>query len=150
LTANDQRRVLLVDDDPDVRNILSYVLRQQGLSIDAASHGGEALDFLREHRYGVVLLDLMMPDVDGFHVLDAIYAGVVPDPPVVLVVSGADGATLKRLDAKRIHGIVRKPFDPNELASVVTACIDIRARNTFGTMAMAMISSAPIIALLKL
>ncbi|HEX2834876.1 MAG TPA: response regulator [Thermoanaerobaculia bacterium] len=150
MNANAHRRVLLADDDPEVRGILNYVLRQQNLAVDLAVDGAEALDLLRDNRYSVVILDLMMPGVDGFGVLDAIYSGEVAEPPVVLVVSGADRATLNRLDASRIHGIVRKPFDPNELAAVVVACVDIRGRNTFETMAMAMISSAPIIAWLKM
>lgn len=150
MNANEQRRVLLADDDPDVRGILSYVLRQQNLAVDLAVDGAEALELLHDNRYGVVILDLMMPGIDGFGVLDAIYSGAIAEPPVVLVVSGADRATLNRLDAGRIHGIVRKPFDPNELASVVVACVDIRGRNTLEAMAMAMISSAPIIAWLKL
>jgi DNA-binding NarL/FixJ family response regulator len=92
----------------------------------------------------------MMPGVDGFQVLDAIDSSGA-DAPVVLVVSGADRATLEQLDARRIHGIVKKPFDPQEIASVVAACAEIRGGRTFDTMALAtMMSSAPLIALFKL
>lgn len=130
---------------------MSTVLRQQALIVDTVADGNEALSVLRDHRYAVVLLDLMMPHMDGFAVLEAIHAGSVLEPPVVLVISGADRATLNRLDASLIHGIVRKPFDPNELATVVVACVEIRGRNSLGTMALAtMISSAPLFALLKL
>lgn len=143
--------MLIVDDDPDVRGILGTVLRQQALIVDAATNGAEALALLRDHHYAVVLLDLMMPEMDGFGVLEAIHGDVELDSPVVLVVSGADRATLNRLDASLIHGVLRKPFDPNELAAVVVACVEIRGRNSLGTMALAtMIGSAPFLALLKL
>jgi CheY-like chemotaxis protein len=151
LIGQDLRRVLIVDDDPDVRGILGTVLRQQALIVDAATNGTEALALLRDHHYAVVLLDLMMPEMDGFGVLEAIHGDVELDSPVVLVVSGADRATLNRLDASLIHGVLRKPFDPNELAAVVVACVEIRGRNSLGTMALAtMIGSAPFLALLKL
>jgi CheY-like chemotaxis protein len=151
LIGQDLRRVLIVDDDPDVRGILGTVLRQQALIVDAATNGAEALALLRDHHYAVVLLDLMMPEMDGFGVLEAIHGDVELDSPVVLVVSGADRATLNRLDASLIHGVLRKPFDPNELAAVVVACVEIRGRNSLGTMALAtMIGSAPFLALLKL
>ena len=143
------RRVLVIDDDVFVRRMLVSALRHRGLLIDEAANGAEAIDLLRENRYPVVLLDLMMPVVDGFGVLDAIDRG--GSPPVVLVVTGADRRVIDQLDSSRIHGIVRKPFDPLDIAEVVAACAEIRSRSAFETMAYAtLLSSAPLIALLKL
>ena len=142
------RRVLVVDDDPEIRRILVTALRMKDLEIDEAVDGQAAIDKLRDHRYSVVLLDLMMPGVDGFAVLDAIEQEV--NRPVVLVVSGSGRQTLDRLDTSKIHGVVKKPFDPIELADVVASCVEIRGRSTFETMAYATIlSGAPLIALLK-
>lgn len=142
------RRVLVVDDDPEIRRILVTALRMKDLEIDEAVDGQAAIDKLRDHRYSVVLLDLMMPGVDGFAVLDAIDQEV--NRPVVLVVSGYGRQTLDRLDTSKIHGVVKKPFDPIELADVVASCVEIRGRSTFETMAYAtIISGAPLIALLK-
>jgi CheY-like chemotaxis protein len=119
--------------------------------VDEAIDGQQALALLAEHRYAVVLLDLIMPGQDGFTVLEAIHEGQVAEPPVVLVVSGADRALLRRLDASRIHGVIRKPFDPDEVASVVVACVEIRGTFRLGTMALAtVIGGAPWMALLKL
>lgn len=143
------RRVLVVDDDPEIRRILAVSLQQRNLVVDEAVDGSSAIKALRENRYAVVLLDVMMPGIDGFAVLEAIEL----DPaiaPVVLVVSGAGRHVLNRLDTSKIHGVVKKPFDPIELSDVVAACADIRGRSAFETMAYAtLISSAPIIALLK-
>ncbi len=150
MTSEQHRQVLIVDDDPVVRGILTTALRQKNLHIDEASDGAEAIRLLRESAYTVVLLDILMPGIDGFAVLDALAANEAYSP-VVLVVSGADRSVLDQLDSRRIHGVVKKPFDPHEIASVVAACADIRGRSAFETMAFAtMISGAPLIALLKL
>lgn len=144
-----QKRVLVVDDDENTRQLLVSSLRQRGLIVDQAVDGGEALDLLRQNQYVVILLDLLMPRVDGFAVLDAMRADAVQSPPVVLVVTGADRNTVDRLDSQIIHGIVRKPFDSQELVSLVVACAEIRGRGTFETMAMAVISGAPLLAWLQ-
>lgn len=144
------RQVLVVDDDPDVRDILVTALRQQPVVIHEAADGAAAIRLLRENTYSVVLLDILMPGVGGFEVLHAIDQ-TSRNAPVVLVVSGADRVVLEQLDSRRIHGIVKKPFDPQEVASVVAACVEIRGRSSFDTMALAtMMSGAPLIALLKL
>lgn len=150
MSNEQQRRVLIVDDDPTVRQMLVAALREQPVVVHEAADGAQALELLRDNSYAVVLLDLMMPVVDGFAVLDALGTDEI-NPPIVLVVTGAERALVARLDPNRIHGVVRKPFDPNEIASVVAACTEIRARSVFETMALAtMISTAPFIALLKL
>ena len=143
----EQRRVLVVDDDAEVRRILVASVRAKGLPIDEATDGAAAIELLKENRYGVVLLDLLMPGVDGFAVLAAIDQN--DNPPIVLVVSGAERRVLEQLDSSRIHGIVKKPFDPIDVADIVAACAEIRGRSAFETMAyVTLVSSAPLIALL--
>ncbi|MEK6375611.1 MAG: response regulator [Acidobacteriota bacterium] len=146
----EQKRVLVVDDDAVVREILSSVLQQHDLTVDAADGGEAAVKLLREHQYAVVLLDLLMPGMDGFGLLDRMAGGDVASPPVVLVITAADRTAIERLDAQRIHGIVRKPFDPEEIARLVVACADIKSRSPFGPMAIAtMIAGGPFLALLN-
>ena len=147
---NDQlRRILVVDDDPEIRRILVTALRLKSLHIDEAQDGAAAIDMIRGNRYAVVLLDIMMPGVDGFGVLDALHSET--NPPVVLVVSGAGKQVLDRVDTSKIHGIVKKPFDPLEIADVVAACADIQGRSAFETMAYAtLIGGSSLIAFLKL
>jgi CheY-like chemotaxis protein len=149
MNAEQQKRVLVVDDDPIIRQLLVWTLRQHSLNVDEAGDGAEALALIKEHQYAVILLDLLMPVVDGFGVLDALRGPEIPLQPVVLVITGADRADTDGLDPQRIHGIVKKPFDPEELASLVVACAEIRGRNAFGTMAIAMLAGSPLLALLN-
>jgi CheY-like chemotaxis protein len=150
MSAEQQKRVLVVDDDPAIRGLLVWTLERYSLTVDQASDGMEALALIKQHPYSVILLDLLMPRLDGFGVLTALDGPSMASPPVVLVITGADRSAIGHLDPQRIHGIVRKPFDPEELASVVVACAEIRSRNAFGTMAIAtVIAGSPLLALLN-
>jgi CheY-like chemotaxis protein len=142
----DHRRVLVVDDDPIVRRMLTTVFRQKSLHVDEAEDGQNAIALLGEHAYAVILLDLLMPHTNGFHVLDAMRSDV-PAPPVVLVITGAEREVVAELDPQRIHGVIRKPFDPDEVAAIVATCTDLRAKNVLGTMAVAL-TNATLLAML--
>jgi CheY-like chemotaxis protein len=150
MSVEQQKRVLVVDDDPVIRRLLVWTLERYSLTVDQASDGLEALALIKEHQYAVILLDLVMPVLDGFGVLTALDGPSMSSPPVVLVITGADRRSVDHLDPQRIHGVVRKPFDPEELASLVVACAEVRSRNAFGTMAIAtVIAGSPLLALLN-
>lgn len=100
------------------------------------------MELLAAQRYAVILVDLLMAPPDGFALLDAISSGQLKKPSVVLVTTGADTSLLARLDPDRIHGVVRKPFDTEELADLVNACAEIRTRPNVEMIAVAMISTA--------
>jgi CheY-like chemotaxis protein len=144
-----QKRVLVVDDDASTCELLTAVLELHGLQVDMASDGQQALDLLRETSYAVVLLDLIMPVLDGFAVLDRMDEEG-RSLPVVLVVTGADRGVISQLDSQRIQGIVRKPFESEELAELVVACAEINGRLKLETMAIAtMLAGSPLLALLN-
>ncbi len=148
MATDPTKRVLIVDDEKDVRDILFTVLGARGIQADCATNGREALDLIAQHPYTVVVLDLMMPEVDGFTVLETLHAAGTM--PVVLVVTAADQGLVDRLDATLIHGVIRKPFEPAEIADVIAACADIRSRSMFETMAIAaMIAGGPLVTLLS-
>ena len=142
---SDARRVLVVDDDAEVRGLLTSILTQRNMVVDQAADGREALDVLSKNKYVVVLLDLMMPNIDGFQVLQALDATRVQ--PVVLIVTGAERSQLGELDSRRIHGIVRKPFDPQELGELVVQCAEVRGRAGLEAMAVStLLSALPLLA----
>ena len=119
MVMDPSKRILVVDDDRLIRRMLVTALRMKALDVDEAEDGRSALGLLRENRYAVVLLDLFMPEFDGFQVLDTLYAdSEVQGPPVVIVVTGADTDSIARLDSSRIHGVIRKPFEVADAASL--------------------------------
>jgi len=148
MTMDPTKRVLVVDDDKDVRDILFAVLQSRGIQTDSATNGREALELIGQHPYVVVVLDLMMPEIDGFGVLETLQAAGTM--PVVLVVTAADQGLTDKLDPSLIHGVIRKPCDPQEIADVVAACADIRGKGMFETMALAaMIAGGPLVTFLS-
>ncbi len=104
-----QGRILVVDDEADVRLLLSRVLKDSGYEVDTACDGGEALAKLAESRPDLVLLDLMMPGVDGWGVLGELQKESSP-PPVVLVTASADPSTFGRGVREGVAGYLAKPF----------------------------------------
>jgi len=146
MSAEQQKRVLVVDDDDGTRKLLSAVLLGRGLVVDEAGDGEEALALIESQPYGVIVLDLLMPVIDGFAVVEKLSA--LTPRPVVLVVTGAAHNVVDQLDAATVHGIIRKPFDAEEIANVVAACAEIRWRMSLEAMALAMAAGGSLFALL--
>lgn len=118
--------VLVVDDDDAIRNLLSSVLRRKKLSVVTARDGEEALEKIADQTFGLILLDLMMPRLDG-HAFLARLRESGACHPIILVISAGDEEDLRKVDRAMVTGIVRKPFDIFELASLVTDCLAHRA-----------------------
>lgn len=143
-----EKKVLIVEDERDLRVALAARLRDRGLVVDEAEGGRVAMELLAAQHYTVILVDLLMPQPDGFALLEALSSGALKKPTVVLVTTGADSSVLERLDPDRIHGVVRKPFDTDELADLVNACAEIRTRTNVEMIAVAVMSTAALLDLL--
>ena len=116
--------VLLVDDDLSLQRMLSLFLEREGCRIDLAGDGEEALRKLRKNRYTTILLDLLMPRVNGFEVLQdlrALQPDVLPD---VAVLTGASDGTLAYFQENGICSLLRKPVDRTEVLEVIDACAE--------------------------
>lgn len=109
-------KVLVVDDDPHIRRLLSTLLRRAGIEADTASDGGEALEKIRSSGYELVLLDLMMPRVDGFQVLDELNT-LAESKPSVVVVSACPAS--HSVEGDCVKEIVDKPFEITTLLEIV-------------------------------
>ena len=112
-------RILVVEDDPEVRDALTFLLTEEGYSVTAAADGQEALDHLRgPARPWLVLLDLMMPGMNGWQFMDEVrvHPGLRQVPIVVVSAYGsADG--VRSVGAT---DYLKKPFDPETLLAVVS------------------------------
>ena len=115
-----QARVLVVDDEPAIRALVAKIVERAGLPVDSARDGAEAIEKLESGPYAVIVLDLMMPNVDGYALID--YIREQPGPrPAIIVVSAGDSAALRQLDGSLVHSIIRKPFDIDVLGDLVLA-----------------------------
>ena len=113
-------RILLVDDESSIRTIVRVNLESDGMVVVEARHGAEALERVRRDQPDLVLLDVMMPDVDGWEVAERLGRDdTTRDIPVVFI--SARAAYEDRMRAQKLGavGYVVKPFDPLRLGSVV-------------------------------
>lgn len=109
---------LVVDDEHDVRFLLGLLLESAGMTVEVADNGEVALACLAQGTFDVVVLDLMMPVVDGWGVLEALHGR--PDaPPVVVLTAHASPAERRRALDLGAATFVHKPFDPDRLAEQV-------------------------------
>lgn len=118
--------VLVVDDDLALRGLFTALLTKKGFAVDTATDGRVAYDQLQHHTYSVILLDLMMPDVNGFELLDKLQRDSPTLLDRVIVMTGASQRSIEALDTTRIWGLIRKPFDIDHLVSSATACAEGR------------------------
>jgi len=100
------------------------VLRRRGLHADAARNGIEALEKLGVHRYEVMLLDLMMPQMNGYEVLTHLAAQPAAQRPLVLVLTA--GLEPRPLDTRVVIGMLHKPFDVELLVDTVVGCMSLQ------------------------
>jgi two-component system alkaline phosphatase synthesis response regulator PhoP len=118
--APDATQVLLVDDEPQVIWMLQFSLQAEGYRTLSARNGLAALQVLREHRPALMLLDIMMPVMDGWSVLEALQELDDTERPRVIVVS-ARASSRDRQKAKELgaDAFVAKPFNVDELLRVL-------------------------------
>ena len=116
-----EKRVLVVDDDDAIRALLCTILRRRGIPVDSARNGAEALARCERCRYAVILLDLMMPHLNGYQVLEAFSARQRDDRPLILVLTA--GAEPRDLSADLVAGTIRKPFDVEMIVDTISAAL---------------------------
>lgn len=109
--------VLVIDDDSEVRDLVSEVLASRGFTVGVATGGREGLACFQRDRYDLVLTDVGMPDMTGWDVARTIKRSS-PDVPVLLLTGWAD--TLQTPEGVRVDGVVGKPFDLDQLTAAIT------------------------------
>jgi CheY-like chemotaxis protein len=116
-----EKRILVVDDDDAIRALLLTVLRRRGFRVDTARNGAEALERCAQCRYSLVLLDLMMPRLSGYQVLERVESWPPDKRPNIIVLTA--GNEPRNLSADLVAGTVRKPFDIELLFDMIVACL---------------------------
>jgi CheY-like chemotaxis protein len=123
--AKSSFRVLVADDDPNIRRLIVAALRREGYGFVEAANGKEALEVMRTQQPSVVVLDLMMPLVSGWDVLRA----RAEDPelqkiPVIVVSANREPALAAAMTAG-ICAFLPKPFDIGALSALVRSCLPL-------------------------
>lgn len=118
-------RVLIVDDQPNVRAVVRHCLEPDGYAVREAADGREALAAVTDWRPRVVLLDLAMPVLDGMNTLRELRAQAGDDMPRV-VVATAHGSVKAAIEALRLGAddFLEKPFSPDDLRQAIRSALD--------------------------
>jgi len=106
--------VLVADDDAEVRRQLCKVLAQHRLEFDEATNGYEAIQQLKRRKYALAFVDLMMPRIDGWAVIDFIRSHAEHRGTKTYIVAAGE-QRLSTADQDVVSGVVLKPFDPAKL-----------------------------------
>lgn len=121
--AQTEPRVLVADDDPSIRQLVCTIVKREGFEVDCASDGLEAVAFLERHEYAVILVDLMMPRLDGFGVIEWLKSHPPSTKPVILVITAYADQKFKQVDPELVAGVLRKPFEVADLGTLVRLCV---------------------------
>lgn len=114
--------VLVVDDDDAIRSLVVRVLRREQYETAEAAHGGQALERLRERPFAAMILDLMMPVMNGIEVIRYLETHDDAGAPCVIVVSAAAERELQQIQSASVHAVLRKPFELPALIAAVRDC----------------------------
>lgn len=125
-TSQQRYRALVVEDDPAIRRLVSKLLTRRNIEIDVAHDGRTAVEKLREGRYSVLVLDLMVPEINGFELIDYLKQQNLNIP--VAVVSAVSQQALTRLDLDVVKLVISKPFDVDEFTKAILQLCEETAR----------------------
>jgi CheY-like chemotaxis protein len=114
-------RALVVDDEPAIRDILSDALESEGYSVEQAENGAAALARVRDRRPDVIVLDLMMPVMDGATFVQTCHAEAVCRDVPIVVLSAAHGLSNRAGDLQPlgVRACLAKPFDLDTLLAII-------------------------------
>jgi two-component system phosphate regulon response regulator PhoB len=119
-----KENILVVDDEKDILELIEYNLSKNGYRVKTASSGEEALELVKENDFDLIILDLMLPGVDGFDICKIIKSDRQrANIPIVMVTAKSDEADkVAGLEIGADH-YVTKPFSPRELMAIVKATL---------------------------
>jgi DNA-binding NarL/FixJ family response regulator len=120
MSETDGTKLLLVDDEPGLREAVEAYLEDEGFTVDVASNANEGWELIQQETPDLVITDIMMPQVDGYQFLDKLrddprYKGL---PVIFLTAKGMTSDRIKGYEAG-CDGYLSKPFDPDELVAMV-------------------------------
>jgi DNA-binding response OmpR family regulator len=118
------KQVLVADDEPDIVTIVEMILRTEGYEVLKATNGLEALELAERHNPDLILLDILMPDMDGWEVLRLLHVDPSTAEIPVAMISAKTGSRAKIASMQEgAVDYITKPFDSRELLTKVRAIL---------------------------
>ncbi|HEX7192550.1 MAG TPA: response regulator [Thermoanaerobaculia bacterium] len=122
--ATNETGILVVEDDPAIRRLVRMVLQRRGYQVETAADGVEAVLKLGVGDYDAIILDLMMPHLDGFALIDTLAENDPQRLKRIIVTSAASPSVIHARMRGKPFDIIPKPFDIEDLQRRVRACLD--------------------------
>lgn len=116
-----ERRALIIDDDAGIRVLVSRILTRHDFTVELARDGAEGIEKLSANEYGVIVLDLMMPRIDGVAVVRYI-CQYCPEKLANVIVTTAFGSRALEQVCPPVHHFLEKPFDVSVLVAQAIDC----------------------------
>lgn len=115
--AEKKRKIVCVEDEPDMIDLVKLILERQNFEVIGAMGGKEGIELIRQEKPDLVLLDLMMPDMDGWEVYRQVRADYrLKDIPIIVVTAKAQSIDkVLGLHIAKVEDYVTKPFGPQDL-----------------------------------
>lgn len=129
MADDNKKKVVCVEDEPEIIDLIRLILGRKGFDLTGATGGQEGLDTIRRVRPDLVLLDLMMPDMDGWEVYQQMKADPdLKDIPVIVVTAKAQSIDkILGLHIAKVDDYVTKPFGPQELLQSVERVLALKS-----------------------
>jgi len=125
--GEENKKILIVEDDQHIRKLLTILIRKEDVEIDEAVEGNEALQKLQDNRYDLVILDIMMPNVDGFSILKELREKpATAQLPVIIVTAKTEDKDLMRGYSMGANYYITKPFEPQDLIHSIELILKIK------------------------
>ena len=115
-------KILVVEDDTAIRTLVVAALKREPIEAHTANDGLAALECVRANEYAVILLDLMMPRLNGYEFLESLETVRADAQPVIIVMTAFDTTSLRKLPPNRVHAVLHKPFDVERVVDLVRDC----------------------------
>lgn len=115
-------RILAIDDNADIRELLAFILRREEYEVTSAANGLDGLDLIEEIRPDLIILDVLMPEFSGYDVLDAVRShkdAKVRDIPVLMITSRSSTDDIDQALELGATSYIVKPFRPSKLVAKV-------------------------------
>jgi len=120
------KRILIADDDPDIADLLESYYKGRGHEVSVVTNGKDALQRIESGRFDLVLMDVMMPYIDGYHVAYEVASKFGTDAPKIIIMTSRDVASEKGIAMlSGAQEVIQKPFTLDDMDKKVNALLGL-------------------------